>query len=170
MEKANLYQQRQWGKVWTNEHGKSQGRVSFWNTEGADWRKIPVWSFPLENRKISWKVCPGLETRTYLTRSSDLDQMHRGQCLKHQQYQEAYISNHFHRWHQYIALWFLEFLVIVGLISNWPTMPNPRIPWCTVSVKKAFLGPVGLLQFMKWPTLLIIICSAGPLPILERDI
>ena len=60
------------------EKAKAESDLSFWNTEGADWRKIPVRSFPLENRKISWKVCPGLETRTHLTRSSDLDEMHRG--------------------------------------------------------------------------------------------
>ena len=143
--RANEQTQRKVCAQWTIEHGKSQSvsakpmrkSVNKWKKprQGQIWafgtqRALigeKVWSFPLGNRKIWWKVWPGLETRTHLARSSDLDKMHRGQCLKHQQYQEAYISNHFHRWHQYIALWFRSGWLQGSYIklSQVATTPNP---------------------------------------------
>ena len=86
----------------------SNSVLSFQNTEGADWRKIPLKSFLMEEDKISWKACPGRETKMHLVRSSDSNEMHRCCWLKQLQYQETYISNHYDRWYHFIALWFRE--------------------------------------------------------------
>ena len=82
--------------------------LSFQNTEGADWEKIPIVSFLLEEDKMSRKACPRLETKTHLVRSSDSNEMHRGHQLKQPQYQEPHISNRYDLLHYYIVLWFLS--------------------------------------------------------------